>query len=462
MTVAFDAEKAAMNIPRVCVAAGSSGSGKTSFTCGLLSALVRRNRVPAAFKCGPDYIDPMFHRFAAGSFSANLDLFLFNEKTLRHLLCENARGKDIAVLEGAMGFYDGLGGVTAQASAWDIARATDTPVILVEDSSSLSVSLAARIKGLTAFREPNGVRGVVLNRLNPKRYAGMKRLIESETDAKVLGFLPNNADWNIESRHLGLITPDELSGVQEKIARISDALAETADLSAIEAIAESAPPIGFSPEPERIPAEPVRIGVARDRAFCFYYEDSLNLLKKFGAEFTPFSPLTDTFPSGLAGLILGGGYPELYARELSANTGMLQDIRDAVLSGMPCIAECGGFMYLHRELADKAGNRHSLAGVFPGSCRPANRLVRFGYASYTAGKDTLLCRAGESIPGHEFHYWESDAPGEDFTGVKPISGETWRCINARGNLFAGFPHFHFYSNQNTALRFLEQCRLYRK
>ncbi|MDR0562217.1 MAG: cobyrinate a,c-diamide synthase [Spirochaetaceae bacterium] len=460
MTSLYGAKK---TIPRVCIAAGSSGSGKTTFTCGLLRALIRRNRIPAAFKCGPDYIDPMFHRKVAGSFSANLDLFFFDRKTIRRLLWEHTCGKDIAVLEGAMGFYDGLGGTTTQASAWDIARATDTPVILVEDSRALSVSLAARIKGLAAFRESSGIRGVALNRLNPNRYAGMRALIEGETGLKVLGFLPNNKDWSIESRHLGLITAGELEGLREKIDRIGTALEETVDLQAIEDIARSAPPLEFAEEETGLSELGTRrVGVARDKAFCFYYEDSLNLLKQFGAELVPFSPLEDEFPAGLDGLILGGGYPELYGKRLSENAGLRKDIRDAVLSGMPCIAECGGFMYLHQKLIDKEGREYPMAGVFSGSCRPMAHLVRFGYAVYTAQKDTLLCRAGDAIRGHEFHYWESDTPGADFTAVKPVSGETWQCINADENLFAGFPHVHFCAEPAIARRFLERCGAYHR
>ncbi|MDR0525058.1 MAG: cobyrinate a,c-diamide synthase [Spirochaetaceae bacterium] len=446
-----------VNIPRLCVAGSSSGSGKTSFTCGLLQALIRRNRIPAPFKGGPDYIDPMFHREITGLFSANLDLFLFDPSRVCRLLYDHTRGRDLAVLEGAMGFYDGLGGVTTQASSWDLARVTETPVILVEDSRALSVSLGARIHGLNTFREPSGIRGVILNRLNPKRYAGMRSLIESETGLRVLGFLPDEKEWRIESRHLGLITPLELENVREKIESLGEAMTKTVDLESIENIARSAPALEvFEEEPVKIKKKK-RIGIARDKAFCFYYEDSLNLLKKFGGDLVPFSPLEDPFPTDLDGLILGGGYPELYGKALAENEGLRRDLREAVLSGLPCIAECGGFMYLHQELIDKAGNRHPLAGVLPGSCRPQDHLVRFGYASYTARKDTLLCRKDEVLPGHEFHYWESDNPGEDFTACKPVSGETWPGIHGGTHLFAGFPHFHFYSQPNRARRFLEQC-----
>lgn len=450
------------HLPRICVSAGSSGSGKTTFTCGLLRALIRRNLVPAAFKCGPDYIDPMFHREVTGVHSAALDLFLCNKETVNRLLYENACGdtpKDIAVLEGAMGFYDGLGGTTAKASTWDIARATGTPVILVEDCRSLSVSLAARIKGLVSFREPGLIRGVALNRISPRRYPGMRSLIEEETGVPVIGFLPAEEDWLIPSRHLGLVTAGEIKNIRETIDRIAGVLEQTVDLGAIEAIARSAPPVSIEDEPEIAPVRTrtIRIGIARDRAFCFYYEDGLRLLKKLGAELVPFSPLEDSFPPGLDGLILGGGYPELYAPGLSENTRLRRDIQAALLAGMPCIAECGGFMYLHEELIGRDGQGYPMVKVISGSCRPMPRLVRFGYGSYTARQDNLLCAAGDTIPGHEFHYWESDNPGTDFTGCKPVTGETWSCINANDRLFAGFPHIHLYGKPAMARRFLERC-----
>jgi cobyrinic acid a,c-diamide synthase len=443
------------------VTAGSSGSGKTSVTCGLLKALQGRGLKPAAFKCGPDFIDPMFHRAVAGASSSNLDLFLFDEDTARRLLAENVRGRDIAVVEGVMGLYDGLSGASDEASTWHIARATETPLILLEDCAKSSLTAAARIKGLVSFREPGRIRAVVLNKTGEKLCRELRPVIEGETGVPVLGFLPPLRDSVIESRHLGLITAGEIPGLGEKIEKIAAALEASVDIDALIDIAASAPPLN-TPEQTALPARPLnrgslRIGVARDRAFCFYYEDSLELLRRLGAELVSFSPIADsTLPPGLKGLFLGGGYPELYAKALAENAAMRGSIREALASGLPCVAECGGFMYLHQSLEDQEGAVWPMAGVLPGGCRKTSRLVRFGYAAYAARTDNLLCRAGEILRGHEFHYWESDDPGGVFLARKN-SGAEWPAIVATGNLFAGFPHFHFCSNPDTAARFLERC-----
>jgi cobyrinic acid a,c-diamide synthase len=458
-------------LPRICVASASSGSGKTTLTCALLRALIHRNCRPASFKCGPDYIDPMFHREAAGVPSSNLDLFFCPEETIIRLIYENSRARDIAVLEGVMGFYDGLGGTTTEAGTWHLARTTNTPVLLIENGEGLSLTMAARIKGLAGFRENSGIRGVVLNRVSEKHYLSLKALIEEETGLPVFGYLPFMEDCVIESRHLGLVTPEELGDLKEKIDRLARRLEHYLDMEGIIRLAQSAPPLEVpdGPGPEEtgetgVPQGtlPVRLGIARDRAFCFYYEDSFRLFEKMGARLVFFSPLQDRgLPEGLDGLYLGGGYPELYAPPLSDNQAMLTDIRRALRQGMPCVAECGGFMYLHRTLADPQGTPYPMADVFPGSCVKKNRPVRFGYAAYTAKSDNLLCPQGASFRGHEFHYWDSDDPGDDFTAVKPLSGETWSTARAAPSLYAGFPHLYWYSQPAMARRFLDRCARWR-
>jgi cobyrinic acid a,c-diamide synthase len=449
-------------LPRICVASGSSGSGKTTLTCGLLRALINRNRRPASFKCGPDYIDPMFHREAAGVSSSNLDLFFCQEEKITRLLYENTQTQDIAVLEGVMGFYDGLGGTTTEAGTWHLARVTNTPVILIENGEGLSVSMAARIKGLAMFRENSCIRGVVLNRVKEKLYFPLKALIEEETGLAVFGRLPFMEDCVIESRHLGLVTAEELEDLKEKISRLAYHIEQNLDMDGIIRLAQSAPPLRVPEDPAVFPEigeprrVPARLGIARDRAFCFYYEDSFRLFQKMGAELVFFSPLHDRgLPAGLNGLYLGGGYPELYGAPLSDNRTMREDIRRALREGMPCVAECGGFMYLHRTLVDPQGVQYPMGDVFPGSCAPKNHPVRFGYADYTAKFDNLLCPQGASFRGHEFHYWDSDDPGDGFIAVKPVSGEKWSAAMTTGSLYAGFPHLYWHSAM--ARRFLDQC-----
>jgi cobyrinic acid a,c-diamide synthase len=452
-------------LPRICITAGASGSGKTTLTCGLLGALIRRGLKPVSFKCGPDYIDPMFHREVIGTPSSNLDLFFFDEAVMRHLIHENVRGRDFAALEGAMGFYDGLGGASTEGSAWHIAEATETPVLLIENCAAVSITAAARIKGMALFREPSRIKGVVLNNCGRALYDEIKNLIQGETGIRVLGHVPHLKDCVIKSRHLGLVTAAEIGNLKEKLAALAGAVEESVDIDALIALAASAPPLSAGRGVREAPVIPggsaIRIGVARDEAFCFYYPDNLRLLEKLGAELVDFSPLRDSgLPADLKGLYLGGGYPELHGKTLSENTRMLADMRNAIGSGMPCIAECGGFMYLHETLTDTGGDVYPMAGVIPGGCRKTDHLVRFGYASYTAARDNLICSAGDTIRGHEFHYWESDNPGGSFTACKPVSKKEWPCIEATETLCAGFPHFHFYSNPDAPRRFLEKSARY--
>ncbi|MDR2494345.1 MAG: cobyrinate a,c-diamide synthase [Spirochaetaceae bacterium] len=449
-------------IPRVCVAAGASGAGKTAFTCALLRALTNAGKRPASFKAGPDYIDPMFHEKALGIPGANLDLYLMDEKTAALLLREHGEGRDIAVLEGVMGFYDGIGAVSPAGSTWDLARATNTPVVLVEDCRGMSLSIVPRIKGLSEFRVPSGIGAVVLNRASGKLYPRLKQAVEDETGIPVAGYLPYLPECRIESRHLGLVTAFELADIGEKIDRLAASLAAHVDMALITALAESAPLLDAAPPlPHTGRFAGVKVAVARDRAFCFYYKDNLALLEKLGAELAYFSPLSHTaLPEGTQGLYLGGGYPELYAGELAGNRRLLAAVREALDSGLPCIAECGGFMYLHSTLVDANGKSHALVGFLPGSCAPQKGLVRFGYAAYTAQRDTVLCAKGETLRGHEFHYWESDAPGDAFVSQKPFTPETGQCAVAGETLYAGFPHFHFYTNPAMASRFLQKSAAY--
>jgi cobyrinic acid a,c-diamide synthase len=453
-------------LPRLCVTAGASGSGKTTFVCGLLGALIRGGLKPASFKCGPDYIDPMFHREVIGAPSTNLDLFFFDEELLKRLLHENTRDRDIAVLEGAMGFYDGMSGSSTEGSAWHIADATETPVLLIENCAAVSLTAAARIKGIAAFREPSHIKGVILNNCGKALYDEIKNVIQGETGVAVLGHLPRLKDCVIESRHLGLVTAAEIQDLTQKLGALAEAVEENVDINALIAMAQSAPPLSVGRDIDEAPVThsetALRIGVARDEAFCFYYPDNFRLLEKLGAELVEFSPLRDSrLPADIRGLYLGGGYPELYGKTLSENTGMLAVIRNAVQSGMPCVAECGGFMYLHETLADAEGRVYPMAAVIRGGCHKTGHLVRFGYASYTATTDNLLCPAGGIIRGHEFHYWESDNPGNSFTAEKPVSKKQWPCIEATETLCAGYPHFHFYSNPGAARRFVEKCARFR-
>ena len=440
-------------VPRLVLAGTNSGCGKTTVACAILQAFVNRGLSVAACKCGPDYIDPMFHSRIIGAKSSNLDPFFFDDDTLRYLLAENSRGCDLAIIEGVMGYYDGLSLTSTQASTFEVAQKTESPAVLIVNVRGAALSVLATVQGFLQFQPENQIRGVILNGCTAMSYGPLAREIERRFGLKACGFLPRLPDCALESRHLGLVTAQEVTDLREKMQRLAAAAEKTLDLEALLRLAQNAPALRVTPMELPEPCAPVRIGVARDRAFCFYYEDSLSLLHRLGAELVCFSPLEDrTLPSGLQGLYLGGGYPELYAEELSQNTAMRTSIRKAVSGGLPCIAECGGFMYL----TGKIGNA-PMAGVLPGGCFDTGKLTRFGYVTLTAQKDNLLCRAGEKIPAHEFHHWDAESPGSDFEAEKP-SGKRWLCAHATKTLYAGFPHFHFYANASFAVRFLDACR----
>ena len=439
--------------PRLLIAGTNSGCGKTTVTCAILQALVDGGVSVAAAKCGPDYIDPMFHREIIGAKSSNLDPFFFDDDTLRFLLVQNGAGKDVTVIEGVMGYYDGIGLDSSRASTFEVAQRTESPVVLVLNAKGAELSVLAVLDGFLHFAPENRIRGVILNGCTAMSYPTLARAIEERFGVRACGFLPQMPDCSLESRHLGLITAAEVNDLKEKMQRLAAKARETIDLDALLQIAKSAPPLTFTPPDISDAGKHVRIGVARDRAFCFYYEDSLELLRRLGAELVPFSPLSDErLPEDLYGLYLGGGYPELYAERLEANAAIRASIRAAVERGLPCVAECGGFMYLTQSIAG-----HAMAGVLSGSCFDAGKLTRFGYLTLTAQRDSMLFAAGEQIPAHEFHRWDAENPGEDFLAEKP-SGRSWRCAYAGETLYAGYPHFHFYANLSAAVRFVEACR----
>lgn len=450
------------------LAAGASGSGKTLITCGLLQALVNRGLKVASFKCGPDYIDPMFHSRVIGTRSRNLDTFFTDGDRTRYLLAKNASDCEIAVMEGVMGYYDGVGGITSRASAYDLASTTDTPVILIVNSRGMSVSLAAYVKGFLEYKKDSHICGVIFNQMSPMLYPRMKKLLEEELSVKVLGYVPKVEDCVIESRHLGLVLPEEIPELKSRLQKLSEVLEKTLDIDGILELAGGAPELA-APEPEMLiqkdtafgyrTEEKVRIGVADDEAFCFFYADNLNLLEQMGAELVRFSPIHDReLPEDLDGLLLSGGYPELNGEALEENQEMCTRIREVILDGMPCLAECGGFMYLHQEMEDMEGKQRRVCGVIPGRAYRTPKLNRFGYITLTEKQDTGL---GE-IPAHEFHYFDSTDCGADFHAAKPASKRGWDCIHDRGRLMAGFPHLYYYGNPRVPARFLKNALEYKK
>lgn len=459
-----------MKLARIMLAAGSSGSGKTLLTCGLLQALKDQGVNAVSFKCGPDYIDPMFHQRVLGTPSRNLDTFFTGETRTRYLLGKNAMECDVAVMEGVMGYYDGVGGTTTRASAYDLACVTDTPVILIVNGRGMSVSLAAYVKGFLEYKKDSHIKGVILNQISPMLYPRMKALLEGELGVKVLGYVPKVEDCVLESRHLGLLLPDEVKDLKGKLEKLAGILKDTLDLKGILKLAQTAGnlnmPESLAKEEEAFSfclKEKVRIGVAKDEAFCFFYEDNFRLLKEMGAELVWFSPLHEkTLPKNLDGLLLYGGYPELYASALAENRSMKEKIKTAVGQGMPCMAECGGFMYLHEEMEGMDGTFHEMAGVIPGKAYRTPKLNRFGYVTLTQREAVFGTDKLGEIPAHEFHYFDSENCGTSFLAAKPAGKREWNCIHGGSSLLAGFPHLYYYANPNVPRAFLKGCAEYKK
>ncbi len=442
------------------LAAPRSGSGKTTMTCALLMALKRRGCAPCAFKSGPDYIDPMFHRAWLGGDSRNLALSFSAPETVRTLYAKGAAGHGAAVCEGAMGFYDGLGGVSDRASAWHLADTLGLPVLLVVEPKGQSLTLAAELNGLKSFRTPSHIAGILLNNCTARMHALLAPMLEKETGLPVLGFLPKLPEAVIGSRHLGLYTAAEVENLQQKLALLADAAEEHIDWPRLLALCEKEPPA----LPEKAPQPParVRIAVAQDEAFCFIYAETLEAFRDAGAEVVFFSPLRDTaLPENIGGLYLPGGYPELHAKELSKNTSLLREIKRKIEFGLPTAAECGGFLYLGQSLTDAEGQSWPMVGVLPGEAKDAGRLVRFGYAALSADSDSMLFRAGESFPIHEFHHWDSTANGTALAAKKPVSGAEWRCGSVNEHFYAGFPHL-YWAGTPLPQRFAAAAENYRR
>ncbi len=446
-----------MDSPRLLFAAPASGSGKTTVVCGLLRALKNRGKGVRAFKCGPDFIDPLFHETVVGVPSGTLDLFFSDQDQLKRLYCRHAAGADLCLIEGVMGYYDGLGAATDRASSYAVARALDAPVVLIVDGRGQSLSALATLEGFLRFREDSRIRGVLFNRMSESVYNALKPQVEA-LGVRPLGYVPKAPEVMVESRHLGLVTPGEIEDLGQKLDALAALLERTVDMEGLLALAGSAPALEAPPAPPIPPLPRTRIAVARDQAFCFLYRDNLDLLADYGAELTFFSPLhDDALPAGAQGLILPGGYPELHARALSENESMRRSVREAIQNGLPCLAECGGFLYLHRELEDMEGRSWPMAGVLDARAYRTPRLGRFGYITLTAKADTAFLPAGEIVRGHEFHYFESESCGDALRAQKPTGSRGWDCGHSRGNLLMGFPHLYYPSDPQLIERFLRAC-----
>ena len=457
-------EKIAKKGARIMIAAPQSGSGKTLITCALLQALKEKNYHLESFKCGPDYIDPMFHKTVLGISSRNLDPFFTEDSITRMLFAKGQDSRDLAVIEGVMGLYDGLGGIREEASSYALAKATNTPILLTVNARGMGRSLLALLSGFLQYDTAHLIKGVILNQ-TPSSFASvLSKEIEETFHIPVVASFPVRDDVRIESRHLGLVMPYELEDIQSRLKIASQVLCENANIEQILEIAKSAPKLEYDVKrdiKQKLTEKTIRIGVARDEAFCFYYEDNLDLLKSLGAKLIFFSPLhDDTLPKDLDGILFGGGYPELYLKELEENESMRNSVKSAIENKMPSLAECGGFMYLHDTIFDSEKKPYKMAGVIHACCMKKERLVRFGYLTLNSKTDSFL-QKGETIRGHEFHYYDSEDNGECAIAKKPVGTRSWECVHAGSDHWWGFAHLSYYSNPKFAEKFAEACRSYK-
>jgi len=444
------------------VAGAQSGVGKTTLTLGLLAAWQRRGLTVQPFKVGPDFIDPGHHGRAAGRASHNLDGWMLSQEENLRIFHQHTRTADLAVVEGVMGLFDGFDGTSEAGSTAQMAKWLDLPVLLIVDARAMARSAAALVHGFATFDPELALAGVIFNRLGSATHLDyLRQALAAAGEVRCFGGLPRDPALAIPERHLGLVTTEDNPLGPAYLEHLADLVERHLDL---EGLLTALPPLtrGEIAAPVR-PAPRVRLAVAQDRAFCFYYPDNLEWLARFGAEIAFFSPLEDRdLPEGVHGLYLGGGYPELFARQLSANQTLLRTVRERAAAGLPIYAECGGLMYLCREIHDLEGERHALAGVLPLGVRMLPRLKALGYREVTLMADGLLGPVGTRARGHEFHYSEIISPPEQLPRLYQLTarrgGEPVLEGYAVNQVSASYVHLHFGSNPEVARHFVAYCQ----
>ncbi|MCF6095262.1 cobyrinate a,c-diamide synthase [Microaerobacter geothermalis] len=445
---------------RIVIAGTGSGVGKTTLTIGLMAALKRRGYIVQGFKCGPDYIDPTYHTAVTGRVSRNLDSWILNHEAVKEVFVRGSEGADISIIEGVMGFYDGKSPVSNEGSTAEISMLTESPVVLVVNCQSMARSAAAIVKGFQCFAEGVQIVGVIANRVGSVgHFRLVKEAVEQECGIPVIGYLLWEEEMEIPERHLGLVPSIERGELQPLFDRLADMVEKTVDLERLTELA-AVPALRaearlFRKKEKKM----VKIAVAKDAAFHFYYPENLELLERCGVELTYFSPLAgEKLPNDADGIYIGGGFPEEFADVLSKEEEVMVSIREAIRAGLPTLAECGGFMYLTEAIETSDGRTYPMVGIIPGKVKMQKKLAAIGYreVSGTAGNFLL---AEEQARGHEFHY-SIFTPGKKITHAyqtKELRGEKPEgCL--QGNLVAGYTHLHFASQPNIVKRWVEKCR----
>lgn len=457
-----------INIPRIVIAGTHSGVGKTTIVTGLLAVLKEKGLTIQSYKVGPDYIDPGYHQLASGKVAHNLDTWLVPTDKLVPIFAKTASSNDIVIIEGVMGLYDG--GRTGISSTAAIAKILKTPVVLVIDARSIGESAAAIALGYKMYDQEVNVVGVIINRLGSQTHKSMICDALDRIGIPVLGCIYRNDALHMPERHLGL-TPVTEHNASDRISELREQISSQLDINKLLEIAQSSPSLCSLEEvtnnSQKTPLN-LRIGVAQDDAFSFYYPESLDVLKSLGAEIIPFSPISDNELPQVDGLLFGGGFPEMFANELAINVGMRQSIKQACQEGMPVYAECGGFMYLTKKIVDFEGQKYDMVGVIPATCSMQSKLQTVGYVEATALTENILCDTGDTLRGHEFHFSQMliDENQKDFPWAfqfkKTRTGEIYNGGYANKNVVASYLHMHFAGNEQNALRFLSSCKVFKQ
>ena len=448
--------------PAFVVAGVRSGVGKTTVATGIMGALARRGHRVQPFKAGPDYIDPSYHQLACGVPSRNLDTWLLPHRTVIELFQRASALRDVSVVEGVMGVFDGHSSLSEEGSTAELAKLLEAPVILVADASKVARSVAAEILGFQQFDPHLKIAGVILNGVGgPRHQEFCQPQIEATTGLPVLGYLPRRDDLVQPERHLGLIPTVEGTVARRWYDCLVDQVEETIDVERILSLAGTSSRNAVVPEIFPRETQPKRavIAIAKDKAFSFYYQDSLDLLEAWGAELAPFSPLEDThLPEGAGGLYLGGGFPEMFAAQLAENAPMHAAIRDAVNRGVPVYAECGGLMYLGQSLCDLEGVEYPMLGLIPAVSAMSNRRLTLGYRELESRTDSPVLRRGQRVRGHEFHWSTLEEPPDPEQSVYRVLDQEGRADGFQvGSIWATYVHIHLASDPSLARRFVDSC-----
>ena len=449
------------------IGATGSGTGKTTISLALLSYLADLGYKVAPFKVGPDFIDPGHHAKIAGKTSFNLDSWMLSRDYNTRIFNEKTKGSDIAVVEGVMGLFDGYDGLSETGSTAQMAKWLDLPVVLIVSAKGKARSAAAIVKGFEEFDRDLKIAGVIFSKTGSLRhYEYLKAAVEQNCKTKCLGFMPKNDDIVMPERHLGLVTSDELDISTKVLSTLSSMVRDNIDM---EGLINSLDFFDISCKIERKRngldyEKGPTIAIARDKAFCFYYQDNIDILKKFGAKIVEFSPLNDDrLPPGIDGIYFGGGYPEVFAKELSQKTNLFQEIKKNSVSGMPIYGECGGFMFLCKSLSGMdETQKYPMSGCFNYNVQMSKSLRSLGYREITLKKDTIIGKKGYVLKGHEFHYSSLENQTNDIPDVYNVTSRAGQNLSLKGyqvyNTLGSYLHVHFGSNEGCAKHFVDTCK----